>query len=228
MSDSTEYFNQTAADFASRYNRRTLFQRRLVIWQRYIESFAVTQGLCIDAGCGAGTLSELALAQGMQVIAFDPSSEMIALARQNFAGEENKIRFVVMKLPLEADSYDNKAHLVLCSSVLEYVAEIEPAIASLYKVLRPGGTLLISVPNRQSLFRKIEKLTSLFATNVRKYLQHQHHQFTLTDAKKVFEKAGFVYQAHEFFGIPSVFYKFKLPERSEFIGTMTLLVLTKN
>lgn len=47
------------------------------------------------------------------------------------------------QLPLRSDQFD----LVICTQVLEYVPESRIAIAEIYRVLKPGGALLLSVPS---------------------------------------------------------------------------------
>ncbi len=44
--------------------------------------------------------------------------------------------------PLPSDYFD----LVICTQVLEYVAEPAAVIAEIYRMLKPGGSLLLSVP----------------------------------------------------------------------------------
>ena len=50
----------------------------------------------------------------------------------------------VTQLPLDDASFD----LVLCSHVLDIVADHYVAVAELYRVTRPGGTVLIQAPRR--------------------------------------------------------------------------------
>jgi SAM-dependent methyltransferase len=45
-------------------------------------------------------------------------------------------------LPVRSDHID----LVICTQVLEYVAEPEALIAEIYRVLKPGGVLVLSAP----------------------------------------------------------------------------------
>jgi len=46
------------------------------------------------------------------------------------------------QIPLAAGQFD----LVICTQVLEYVPEPAAAIAEIYRVLKPGGRILLSVP----------------------------------------------------------------------------------
>jgi SAM-dependent methyltransferase len=46
------------------------------------------------------------------------------------------------QLPLRDCQFD----LVICTQVLEYIPEPRQVIAEIYRVLKPGGTLLVSVP----------------------------------------------------------------------------------
>ena len=48
-----------------------------------------------------------------------------------------------MALPFEDDSFDH----VVCSEVLEHLADDLKAVRELYRVLKPGGTLVVTVPN---------------------------------------------------------------------------------
>jgi 2-polyprenyl-6-hydroxyphenyl methylase/3-demethylubiquinone-9 3-methyltransferase len=55
----------------------------------------------------------------------------------------------VEQLPYPAQSFEG----ILCSSVIEYLDEPLSALRELWRVLKPQGSLVISVPNRRSVVR---------------------------------------------------------------------------
>ena len=64
----------------------------------------------------------------------------------------------IRNLPLK----DNSQDLVICSEVLEHVPNYEAVLAECYRVLKPAGVLLISVPTYTP-----EKLCWLFSKKYR-------------------------------------------------------------
>jgi len=58
----------------------------------------------------------------------------------------------IEQLPNATGSLDG----ILCSSVLEYMPDAEQLVAEFARVLKPGGVLLISVPNAQSAVRRAQ------------------------------------------------------------------------
>ncbi|WP_249137174.1 class I SAM-dependent methyltransferase [Bradyrhizobium tropiciagri] len=121
----------------------------------------------LDAGCGTGTLSRLLAARGCDVTGVDASPEMIAAARSRLAdptAERLTFRQIptIANLPFADRSFDG----VLCASVLEYVPEVAQCLAQIHRVLRPGGVLLVSIPNRGSLLRQSYKLAHAASVRV--------------------------------------------------------------
>ncbi len=93
----------------------------------------------LDAGCGAGTYSELLDSKGAEVIAFDYS--LVAL-------QKGKLRYPktiqwgaadVTQLPLLNDCMDG----VLCFGVTQALSSSEPVIEELIRVVKPGGQVWI-------------------------------------------------------------------------------------
>ena len=67
------------------------------------------------------------------------------------AEQLDNVRFVQGRLP-NLDEHDLAgADLIICSSVLEYVEDIDSALSLLAHLLRPGGTLLLSLPTLLSV-----------------------------------------------------------------------------
>ena len=227
MTTATAYFNKLSGEFAMRYQTRTAFRRRISVWRRCLNRYAAKGGHCFDAGCGPGSLTQLVLDQNMSVFGVDASREMIKLARDRYVEVADRATFVERQLPISDVSCDSTADLIICSSVLEYIGDIESVVRDFYRILKPGGILLSSLPNRQSILRKVEKIVSRAHSGVRDYLTQQRHQFTVAESQELFRNAGFVCESHEFFGMPSICYQFGFPETLRFCGTMILVVVSK-
>jgi SAM-dependent methyltransferase len=99
----------------------------------------------LDAGCGTGYGIAMLLAEGPEsVTGVDISDEALADAGRRLGDEAELVRADVRDLPFGDDSFD----MVVCFEVIEHVDRQRDALDQLKRVLRPGGVLLISSPNR--------------------------------------------------------------------------------
>lgn len=96
----------------------------------------------LDAGCGAGPLTEWLVAQGARVTAVDVSSAMVDLARERVG---DAATFVVADLaqPL-AFAGDGEFDVVVASLVLHYVRDWEALLRELGRVLASAGSVVFS------------------------------------------------------------------------------------
>jgi ubiquinone/menaquinone biosynthesis C-methylase UbiE len=96
----------------------------------------------LDAGCGAGPLTEDLRARGALVTGFDSSPAMLELARQRL-GEDADLQVADLSQPLPYA--DGEFDDVVVSLVLHYLKDWSAPLAELRRVLKPGGRLLLSV-----------------------------------------------------------------------------------
>lgn len=96
-------------------------------------------GQALDIGAGAGGNTQVLLDHGWAATAVDISAEAVELARER--GIE-AFQADAEYLPLPSGAYD----LVLALDVLQHIEDDRAAVSELARVLRPGGTALISVP----------------------------------------------------------------------------------
>lgn len=98
----------------------------------------------LDAGCGVGYGSAVLAARARRVVGVDRDRGAIEYARRRY-GAAN-LEFEVgdlLRLPLPDESFD-----AVCSfETIEHVADQERFLAELCRVLRPGGTCLLSTPH---------------------------------------------------------------------------------
>lgn len=101
----------------------------------------------LDAGCGLGYgTATLSAAGAAHVTGVDVAQDAVDRARA--AAQDGAVDFVVADihaLPFEGASFD----MVTCFEVIEHVERQDEAVAELRRVLRPGGVLAISSPNRR-------------------------------------------------------------------------------
>jgi ubiquinone/menaquinone biosynthesis C-methylase UbiE len=94
--------------------------------------------LVIDVGCGAGATLGLLAEFGFKARGFDLSPAMLAEAEANSGCPAEKAD--AASLPLADSSVD----AVVCECLLSTLAEPDSALAEFYRVLVPGGGLLLA------------------------------------------------------------------------------------
>jgi SAM-dependent methyltransferase len=101
----------------------------------------------LDVGCGAGANLRLLSDMGLPSVAgLDLNASSIRFCREKGLGEIEQGD--LQHLPFAGESFD----LVLATDVLEHVDDDERAVEEIRRVLRPGGTALITVPAFPSMW----------------------------------------------------------------------------
>lgn len=171
---SKSYFNQVASDWDQM--RAGFFP--VSVREKAIEQIDIKAGMTIaDIGAGTGFITEGLLNHPVQIMAVDESEIMLDTMRQKFAGQE-RIHYLLSEseaLKLADHSVDH----ALANMYLHHVERPSAAIAELYRILKPGGKLVI---------------TDLDEHN-HEFLRMEHHDrwmgFKRDDIRAWFKQAGF-------------------------------------
>jgi 2-polyprenyl-3-methyl-5-hydroxy-6-metoxy-1,4-benzoquinol methylase len=102
----------------------------------------------LDIACGNGLTSRRLAAMGAQVVAFDFAEQMIAHALQRTKEHTDSIQYQVLDATNEAALLalgERQFDAALCNMALFDMAEIEPLMRALARLLRPGGRFVFSV-----------------------------------------------------------------------------------
>lgn len=108
----------------------------------------------LDLGCGTGDLAAALAAAGMRTMGCDIAARMLSRVPRDPAGQAGWVRLDPhwRTLPLRAGAFD----AVVAASVLEYVAEPAVVLRECARVLRPGGTMVCTVPDLRHPVRWLE------------------------------------------------------------------------
>lgn len=237
------FFEKEAPRWIHRYLSRTYQQRRNLVLSTVFGELSTrrmnraVEYRALDFGCGAGVFVEALSTMGIRVTGVDRSPAMIEAAQSRLGSS------CTAELELLRDGFGkhgayrrNSYDLVLCLSVLEFVANPAEIISHLAALLVAGGLLILTVPNRNSYLRRLEQFAFHHATFSRWvptvnhltlpdcYLRHQTQQFTAEELVHLTMRLGLEAEQHRFHVAPILCAPI---ERFEKVGMMILLSFRK-
>ncbi|WP_368911680.1 class I SAM-dependent methyltransferase [Taklimakanibacter deserti] len=98
------------------------------------------EGRAVDVGCGEGRVSRLLKECGYQVTAVDPVAQLVEAAREAQSADQYRVA-AAADLPFADESFD----LTVAYNMLMDVEDVPAAVREARRVLRPSGTLIVSI-----------------------------------------------------------------------------------
>jgi ubiquinone/menaquinone biosynthesis C-methylase UbiE len=205
--DAVAHFSGFVEEFDAYYEGRSDFQERLAIWRELLDRYAPHGGLSIDMGCGTGVFTFYLAGKGGRVVGVDGGHDMITFceARRLDLGLQN-VRFIEARLPDVDDAGLGDAGLVISSSVVEYVDDLDGTLALFARVLKRGGALIISMPNVFCLNRTAHRLKYALTGEPRVY-QHIRHLSSPRALHRRLEPLGFTLDQVRYYNHYTMFAK---------------------
>ena len=96
----------------------------------------------LEAGCGAGRFTQIAIEAGAEVYSFDLSNSVDACLQNNGLTENLHIfQANIYELPVQKEYFDK----IFCFGVLQHTPDVRKAFLSLVPYLKEGGEIVIDV-----------------------------------------------------------------------------------
>lgn len=145
MSESLKSYNEWHARVhGAESPNETLLQ------QWHLDALALAGNLkglhVLEVGCGAGDFSIHLAQSGASVVGTDFSPTAVELAAAKAAAQKSEAQFQVADaqgLPFADASFD----MILSCECLEHVPDPKAALAEMFRVLKPGGRLVLTTEN---------------------------------------------------------------------------------
>lgn len=186
------------ADMAFKRRVRTIFE--------WVPPPDDDTAIILDAGCGRGFyLNYYRYVSRIKLVGLELDDEIIRKAQRNIEHlpDITLVRANLYHLPFPDDTF----HAVIMSEILEHVEDDAQALREAYRVLKPNGVVVVTVPNANYPFwwdpinktletrlkRKIRRgpLAGIWANHVRLY--------TLAQLRQPVVNAGFTIEAERAF-----------------------------
>ena len=122
------------------------FNRPAVYQDQWLKSWKGDKPL-LDIGAGHGTNTRAALIQGCQVVATDlEQPDLTPWLADLPAPQQASATYAAARLPDHMPFADNSFCGILCSEVFHFLSnkDVIPAIAELFRILEPNGTLILT------------------------------------------------------------------------------------
>jgi len=129
----------------------------------WIDRYVPKKGRLLDFGCGTGHFLKKADKGGWETVGFEPNPHAAKIAR-----EENQLNIYYQLEDLEAEK---KFDAITLFHVLEHVHDLNETISYLQAKLKKRGSLLVAVPNVDSLDAQLYK-ENWAAWDVPRHLYH--------------------------------------------------------
>lgn len=97
-------------------------------------------GVLLDIGCGTGDFLVAANESGWQIKGYEPNEKARNIAQKKGVELTRSMQ----------DLIENSADVITMWHVLEHVPDVRSQIAELKRLIKPGGTIIIAVPNYKS------------------------------------------------------------------------------
>ena len=165
------YFDRLSLDYQKAYDhdkgdpvRTYIFNKRKEIVLSLIDQ---ERARLLDIGCGPGVMTKELLRKNFIIYNTDISPAMIERATKDLGDHayKNNVFFKVADIE-HLDFEDSYFDVILCIGVIEYLNDYHKAIEIITKILKPGGTVIISIPNGRSMLNAIDDFLSTAAFKI--------------------------------------------------------------
>lgn len=139
------------------------FLLRKDAFKRTIKKIPLKNKNILEVGFGSGEILKMMASYGSNVTGFDFSSEAADLAKERIASDNNSNNITITQD--ESNLLKNHYDLVIAFEVLEHIEDDSEVFKRWLSYVKPGGSLIISVPAHQSKWCK----NDVWAGHIKRY-----------------------------------------------------------
>lgn len=168
------YFDGVALEYVrERANQYSFASQRDVV----LDMLPAGCARLLDIGCGPAVMAEELLKRANEVWGIDAAAQMIAHGEARMqahpAGSRCHLRVGDVE---QLDFPDGHFDAIVSMGVLEYVQPYDRALAEMHRVLRSGGTAVLTVPSRVSAYHLVRQASESLRALAKRVLRRPPSQ----------------------------------------------------
>lgn len=132
--------DRLAAQFDELMNPYDITRRLEVLIDEFLSGVSLQNKYVLDAGCGTGRGTSRLAQQGADVIAIDLGINLVRYTRERYVCKPTVGS--ILELPFANGAFD----VVFSTEVIEHTPDPYAALREMYRVVKPGGHLVVSTP----------------------------------------------------------------------------------
>lgn len=169
--NNTQFYNA----FAEEYNAMIPLEKQVESKEEFFEKFITDEiKTAADLGAGSGADSIALYKLGLNVVAFEPSEEMVKQAQHNFSDQKVNVEIFNRKLiEIDAALHDHFDLVVSMGNTFANIGrdEIETSIKKLIALMKPGGKAIIQILNYDKVLSEQERIVNITESNSKQFIR---------------------------------------------------------
>jgi ubiquinone/menaquinone biosynthesis C-methylase UbiE len=149
----------------------------------------------LDVGCGTGLITRLIHSDNITALDINPW----ALERAKINTKDRDVAFVLgdaEAIPFPANTFD----IVVCTEMLEHLVRPDLALRGIYRILKPGGRFIGSVPSKSVIWKYRKLITTTSPVQ-----EPFHNNFTIKEFTPLLNAFKIVEMNYRVFGLTIIF-----------------------
>lgn len=195
MRSEVTYFNQKSKAYREEYDRETPEGYSFRVRREKCLDLTPDNAAVIDIASGPGVMVKGLRAKNCTVTCVDAAPEMIARSKEEFPDSDTVKSLVgdAYGTDLPSGTYD----IALAMGLIEYLEFEGKFLDEAHRLLKPGGSLIITFPNYFSPWRAMGRTGLLIMRTARTLIGRKkpivitHREYTLARARTILDEHGF-------------------------------------
>lgn len=113
----------------------------------------------LDIGAGYGRLTPYYSFRAKKIILTEPSAKLLSIARKNLAAKHNIIYIQTTWENIHTKLRANSVDLIVMIRVLHHIRNLGQVLATIHKLLKPGGYFILEFANKSHLKATLKELS---------------------------------------------------------------------